>query len=154
MIRQKDLSAGRNPTNSVGMQSQMAVKTFFFWSYLILGKNSSVFGYGITFEKTFESPILAEKSVLILVKTFFFFFFWRPPDFGRKKRLNFRGFREIPCETDSRAMKIRVKVVCTFLTLSKKLPPPFPNPGYAPGWKYCDIPPFEHTTKQKEAKYS
>ena len=21
---------------------------------------------------------------------FFFFFFWRPPDFGRKKRLNFR----------------------------------------------------------------
>ena len=32
----------------------------------------------------------AEKSVSILVKTFFFFFFWRPPDFGRKKRLNFR----------------------------------------------------------------
>ena len=31
----------------------------------------------------------AEKSVSILVKTFFFFF-WRPPDFGRKKRLNFR----------------------------------------------------------------
>ena len=30
----------------------------------------------------------AEKSVSILVKTFFFF--WRPPDFGRKKRLNFR----------------------------------------------------------------
>ena len=30
-------------------------------------------------------------------------------------------------------MKIRVKVVCTFLTLSKKPPPPFPNPGYAPG---------------------
>ena len=29
----------------------------------------------------------AEKSLLILVKTFFF---WRPPDFGRKKRLNFR----------------------------------------------------------------
>ena len=32
----------------------------------------------------------AEKSVSILVKTIFFFFFWRPPDFGRKKRLNFR----------------------------------------------------------------
>ena len=32
----------------------------------------------------------AEKSVSILVKTFFFFFFWRPPDIGRKKRLNFR----------------------------------------------------------------
>ena len=23
---------------------------------------------------------------------FFFFFFWRPPDFGRKKRLNFRSW--------------------------------------------------------------
>ena len=32
----------------------------------------------------------AEKSLSILVKTFFFLFFWRPPDFGRKKRLNFR----------------------------------------------------------------
>ena len=30
----------------------------------------------------------AAKSVSILVKTFFFF--WRPPDIGRKKRLNFR----------------------------------------------------------------
>ena len=30
-----------------------------------------------------------------------------------------------PCETDSRAMKIRVEVICTFLTLSKKPPPPF-----------------------------
>ena len=54
------------------------------------------------------------------------FFFWRPPDFGRKKALNFRAFREIssqfsckPSETHSRAMKIRVKVVCTLLTLSK-----------------------------------
>ena len=90
-------------------------------------------------EKVFEFPILAQKSVTISVKTFFFFFIWRPPDFGRKKRLNFRAFREIssqfsdkPCETDSRTMKIRVKVVCTFLTLSKKPPPPFPNPGYAP----------------------
>ena len=43
----------------------------------------------------------------------------------------FRGFREIPsqfsdksCDSDSRTMKIRVKVVCTFLTLSKKPPPP------------------------------
>ena len=79
-------------------------------------------------EKTFEFSISAEKSVSILVKTFFFFF-WRPPDFRRKKRLNFRGFRQIlswfsekPCETDSRTMKIRVKVVCTFLILSKKPP--------------------------------
>ena len=34
--------------------------------------------------------ISAEKLVSISVKTFFFFFFWRPPDFGRKKRSNFR----------------------------------------------------------------
>ena len=34
--------------------------------------------------------IPAEKSLPILVKTFFFFFFWRPPNFGRKKRLNIR----------------------------------------------------------------
>ena len=76
-------------------------------------------------EKTFEFRIPAEKSVSISVKTFFFFF-WRPPDFGRKKPLNFGAFRKIssqfsdkPRETDSRAMKIRVKDVCTFLTLSK-----------------------------------
>ena len=88
-------------------------------------------------EKAFEFPFLAEKSVSISVKTFFFS--WRPSVFGLKKHLNFRAFREIssqfsdkPCEIDSRTMKIRVKVVCTFLTLSKK-PPPFPNPGYAPG---------------------
>ena len=34
--------------------------------------------------------ILGEKSLSISVKTFFFFLFWRPPDFGQKKRLNFR----------------------------------------------------------------
>ena len=35
--------------------------------------------------------VSGEKSVSILVKTFFFFFFfWRPPEHGRKKRLNFR----------------------------------------------------------------
>ena len=45
---------------------------------------------------TFEIPISAEKSVSKSVKTFFFFFFWRPPDFGWKKRWNFRAFREIP----------------------------------------------------------
>ena len=56
----------------------------------------------------------------------FFFFFWRSPNFGRKKPLNFRAFRDIspqvsdkPSEIDSRSMKIRVKVVCTLLTLSK-----------------------------------
>ena len=42
-------------------------------------------------KKTFEFPISAEKSLSISVKTFFFFFFWRPPDFGRKKRLNSRS---------------------------------------------------------------
>ena len=87
----------------------------------------------------FEFPILAEKLDSISVKTFFlFYFFWRPLVFERKKRLNFKAFRGIssqisdkPCETDSRIMKIRVKVLCTFLTLSKD-PLPFPNPGYAP----------------------
>ena len=108
--------------------------------------------------ETFEFPHLAEKSDSILAKTFFFFrrppdfgrkkplnfgwrpknqiqfrrrpcffvFFWRPPDFGRKKPSNFRAFRQIssafsdkPSETDLRTIKIRVKVVCTFLTLSK-----------------------------------
>ena len=55
-----------------------------------------------------------------------FFFFWRQPNFARKKAMNFRAFRDIssqvldkPSETDSRSMKIRVKVVCTLLTLSK-----------------------------------
>ena len=55
-----------------------------------------------------------------------FFFCWSSPDFGRKKALNFRAFRDIspqvsgkPSEIDSRLMKIRVKVVCTLLTLSK-----------------------------------
>ena len=106
-------------------------KAFEFWP-----KNQSQFRWRPFFlettcfwaEKTFEFPILAEKSDSISVKTFFFF--WRPPAFGLKKRLYFRAFREISsqfsdkqCETDSRTMKIRVKVVCTFLTLSKK--PPF-----------------------------
>ena len=87
---------------------------FFFWRPPDFGR-----------KKTFEFRISAEKSVSISVKTFFFFF-WRPPHFGRKKPLNFRVFREIssqfwdkPCEADSRTMKIRVKVDCTFLTLSK-----------------------------------
>ena len=112
-------------------------------------------------EKALEYPILAEKLVSISVKTFFFFcrspdfgrkkrsnfrfwqkislnfgedlcFFWKSPVFGRKKRSNFRAFREIPsqfsnkpCDSDSRRMKIWIKVVCSFLTLSKKPPPPF-----------------------------
>ena len=46
-------------------------------------------------------------------------------------RLNFRVFREISSQFSDTTMKIRVKVVCSFLTLSKK-PPLFLNPGYAP----------------------
>ena len=85
---------------------------FFFWDHLILGKKNlwiSDFGRKIT--QFWWRP---------------FFFFWRPPNFGRKKALNFRAFREIssqfsdkPSETVSRLMKIPVKVVCTLLTLSK-----------------------------------
>ena len=66
------------------------------------------------------------RKISLKIAEDLFFFFWRPPDFGRKKPLNFRAFREIssqfsdkPCVTDSRTMKIRVKVVCTLLTLSK-----------------------------------
>ena len=115
----------------------------------------------IRYEKVSEFPILGEKSDSISCEDLFFFgdhlflgrkivwisdfgreirlnfgedlfFFSRPPVFERKKRLNFRAFREIPsqisdkpCETDSRIMKIQVKVLCTFLTLSKKPPSPF-----------------------------
>ena len=79
--------------------------------------------------QTSEFAKLHEIAASILAKTFFFFFFfffWRSPNFGRKKPLNFRAFRDIspqvsdkPSEIDSRSMKIRVKVVCTLLTLSK-----------------------------------
>ena len=37
-------------------------------------------------------------------------------------------------ESDSKAMRIRIKVAFSCLTLSKKPLPPFSNPGYAPGW--------------------
>ena len=65
----------------------------------------------------------------------------RSPVLGRKKRLNVRfpilicnTISDKPFEYDSRAMKIRVKVAYSCLTLSKN-PPPFPNPGYAPDAK-------------------
>ena len=87
-------------------------------------------------EKAFEFLILAKKSVSILMNTFFF---WRSPGLGLKKRLNFRfwpknpsQFSDKPCDSDPRTMKIQVKVVCSFLTFSKK-PLSFSNPGYAPG---------------------
>ena len=80
-------------------------------------------------EKACKFSILAEKSESNSVKKTFFFLFWRSPVCGLKKRLNFRVFREIPsqfsdkpCDSDSRTRKIRVKVVCSFLTLSKKSP--------------------------------
>ena len=74
-------------------------------------------------KKTLEFPILAGKSVSIS--------FLETTWFRAEKTLEFQSFREIPfqfldkpCDSDSRSMKIRVKVVCTFLTLSKKPPPP------------------------------
>ena len=48
---------------------------------------------------------LGEKSLWILAKTFFFFFFWRSPNFGRKKPLNFRAFRDIS-ETLTNRLKL------------------------------------------------
>ena len=87
-------------------------------------------------EKSFEFPILAEISDSISAKTFFFL---ETTCFWAEKTFELSAFREIlsqfsdkPYETDSKTMKIRVKVVCTFLTLLKKPPPHFPNPGYAP----------------------
>ena len=60
--------------------------------------------------------ISAEKLVSTSVKTFFFFFFWRPPDFGRKKRSNFRKISLILGED------IRIfEVLCLKFLLS---PPP------------------------------
>ena len=82
-------------------------------------------------EELCEFSNSAEKSVSILVKTFFFgdhlFLGGKTVwifDFGQK-------ICHKPCESNSRAMKIRVKVSYSCLTLSKKAPP-FSNPVYAP----------------------
>ena len=85
---------------------------FFFGDHLTLGRKKlwiSDFGRKITLN--FGEDL---------------FFFGRSPNFGQKKPLNFRASRDIspqvsgkPSEPDSRSMKIRVKVVCTLLTLSK-----------------------------------
>ena len=94
-----------------------SAKTFFFFFFgdhlFFGGKNLSISDFG-------------RKISLNFGEDLFFFFFWRTPVFGRKKPSNFRAFRVIssessdkPFETDSRTMKIRVKFVCTFLTLSK-----------------------------------
>ena len=74
-------------------------------------------------EKTFEFRIWAEKSDTISAKTFFFFLettcFWAEKTFEFPRFPRNFGFSDKPCETDSRTIKIRVKVVCTFLTFSK-----------------------------------
>ena len=118
-------------TSPIGKQPPSNVRIFELGQTSSLKIGEDLFFVETTWfwaKKSFEFEISAENSVSKSVKTFFFFFFffWRPSDFGRNKPLNFRGFREIssqvsckPCETDSRAMKIRVKVVCTLLTLSK-----------------------------------
>ena len=98
------------------------------------------------------------------------FFFWRSPVYGRKNRLNFRfrpanpsrfwwkpffllrsrpvfgtgSISEKPFESDSKAMKIWVKVAFSCLSLSKKPPPLFfkswlrawPVPGPPSGYAY------------------
>ena len=70
-----------NLTISAEKQLSISVKTFFFFfffgDHLILGgKNVWISDFGRKFTLNFSEDI--------------FFFFWRPPDFGRKKRLNFR----------------------------------------------------------------
>ena len=91
------------------------VKTFFFFGdHLILGgKKLWISDFG-------------QKITLNFGEDLFFFLGGGSPNFGRKKALNFLAFRDIspqvsdkPSEIDSRSMKIRVKVVCTLLTLSK-----------------------------------
>ena len=55
----------------------------------------------------------------------FFFRFGDHLFFELKKRSNFRFWTKNPCDSDTRTMKIRVKVACSCLTLSKKAPPFF-----------------------------
>ena len=95
-------------------------------------------------EKAFEFPILAEKPVSISWRLFFL----EITCFWAEKAFEFPVLNEIsvsilrrnrpksdkPRDSDSRTMK----VVCSFLTLSKK-PPPFSNPGYAPEHWPCNF---------------
>ena len=90
-------------------------------------------------KEPFEFLISAKKSVSILVKTFFFS---EITSFGAEKPFDFPisaqksvSILDKSFESDSRAMKIRVKVAYSCLNLSKK-PPSFRNPGYAPTYKY------------------
>ena len=95
---------------------------FFFFFFFFFFWRSPNFGRKKPLNFGFRLKNLGEDLFFF----FFFCFFWRSPNFGRKKPLNFRFFRDFssqisdkPSETDSRSMKIRVKVVCTLLTLSK-----------------------------------
>ena len=112
---------------------------FFFWDHLILGgKNVWILDFGRKITLKFGEDLFFWRSSDFGRKkrlNFGFrpknhsevwrrpFFFWRSSDFGRKKRLNFRDISskisDKPSETDSTSMKIRVKVVCTLLTVSK-----------------------------------
>ena len=68
-----------------------------------------------------------EKSVSILVKIFFFFFFfWRPPEFGRKKRLNFRFRPKNHSQSE-------------FLRFCASNPPPPKFSGSATGQQYTAL---------------
>ena len=105
-------------------------------------------------EKVFECAILAEKLDSISAKTFFLF---ENHLFLGGKTCELSAFREIPsqfsdkpCETDSKTMKIRVKVVCTFLTISKK-----PLPPFSKSWlRACLYPSFcRLSTTQQSLKY-
>ena len=88
-------------------------------------------------EKTSEFSILAEKSDSISVKTFFFF--WDHLFLGGKKvwtselsekfRLHFRTNR---VKLIQNQWKFGSRSFALF-SLFQKSPPPFPNPGYAPG---------------------
>ena len=94
-------------------------------------------------EKTFEFPILAEKSNSISVKTSFFFFFfffffflettcfWDVwiSELSEKFRLNFRTNRVKLIQEQWKFGSGRLHFSHSF-----KKAPPFQNPGYAPGY--------------------
>ena len=81
-------------------------------------------------EEPFEFPISAEKSVSLLVKTIFVFleitYFWaeKPFEFPISAEKSVSILDKL-FESYSSAMKIRVKVTYSCLTLSEKYPPPF-----------------------------
>ena len=80
-------------------------------------------------EEPFELPISPEKSLSLSVKTFFFLeitCIWAEKAFEFPiSAEKYVSILDKPFESDSRAMKIRVKVAYSCLTLSKKSPPLF-----------------------------